>query len=60
MSKQERVLPNVVSILILGTLIVSFFMDDNAYIGACIVAIPTLAYVQYVRWVSQRDAAGSD
>ncbi|VXB75974.1 hypothetical protein [Aeromicrobium sp. 9AM] len=57
MSQPDRVLPNVVSTIIITTLVASFFMAEKAYVGGMVVAIPTLIYVQYSRWVAQRTAA---
>lgn len=46
----DRTLEWVVVLLVLSTLGVSLFLEDEAYTGALAVALPTTVYVQWCRW----------
>jgi hypothetical protein len=48
--ERERERRNVQSLILVGLLVSTFFLGEDAYVGAAVVAIPSIAYIQWARW----------
>lgn len=50
MKKRDRDRNRIQALTIPGFLVSAFLLDEDAFLGACLVAIPVIAYVQWARW----------
>jgi|LUMT01.1.fsa_nt_gb hypothetical protein len=42
---------DVASVLLLVLFVVSFFLGENAWLGAIVVAFPTIVFLQASHWI---------